>query len=53
MDDKDRTIKIQQNKIEQYEKEKSKVMETNVMQAEAAKYVETTNCATQTERVSR
>lgn len=50
MDDKDRTIRIQQNKLEQYEKEKNKPVE--LMVTSDAKSIETTTCATQTERVS-
>jgi len=53
MDDKDRTIRIQQNKLEQYEKEKQQ--DTNLMaqqQQQEAKNIEMANSATQTERVS-
>ncbi|CRL00118.1 CLUMA_CG013398, isoform B [Clunio marinus] len=48
MDDKDRTIRIQQNKLEEYEKEKSK--DANLM-TEGVNVIETATCATQTERL--
>lgn len=51
MDDKDRTIRIQQNMLEQYEKEKNKPTDL-ITVASDAKSIETTTCATQTERVS-
>lgn len=51
MDDKDRTIRIQQNMLEIYEKEKSKVVESNAS-SQDVNIVETATCATQTERVS-
>lgn len=51
MDDKDRTIRIQQNMLEQYEKEKSKIVDSNLLSPDA-KNIETATCATQTERVS-
>lgn len=51
MDDKDRTIRIQQNMLQQYEKDKTKNVESNLMSPEA-KNIETSTCATQTERVS-
>lgn len=53
MEDKDRTIKIQQGMLETSEKEKTKLMdqsETTQMQSDI-KSIETTNSATQTERV--
>jgi hypothetical protein len=50
MDDKDRTIRIQQNKLEQYEKEKSKSADLSPVQD--AKNIETATSATQTDRVS-
>lgn len=53
MDDKDRTIKIQQGMLETSEKEKTKLMEqseTTELQSDN-KSIETTNSATQTERV--
>ena len=53
MDDKDRTIKIQQGMLETSEKEKTKLMEqseTTQLQSDI-KSIETTNSATQTERV--
>lgn len=49
MDDKDRTIRIQQNMLELYEKEKSKNVDSN--SAFDAKTTETANSATQTDRV--
>lgn len=52
MDDKDRTIRIQQNMLELYEKEKSKIVDSNLTSPLDAKSIETANCATQTERVS-
>lgn len=52
MDDKDRTIRIQQNRLDQYENEKSKIADTKVVPADA-KSIDTATCATQTERVSR
>lgn len=52
MDDKDRTIRIQQNLLENYEKEKSKTSDTNLLAIDA-KSIETSTCATQTERVSQ
>lgn len=51
MDDKDRTIRIQQNMLEGFEKEKNKTMDT-ILLAQDAKSIETASCATQTERVS-
>lgn len=51
MDDKDRTIRIQQNKLEQYEIDKTKIVDLNLL-AQDAKNIETANSATQTERVS-
>lgn len=51
MDDKDRTIRIQQNMLEQYEKNKTKNVESNLMSPDL-KNIETSTCATQTERVS-
>lgn len=51
MDDKDRTIRIQQNMLEQYEKEKNKPAEAIAIAIDA-KSIETSTCATQTERVS-
>lgn len=51
MDDKDRTIRIQQNMLEGFEKEKNKTIDTNLL-AHDAKSIETASCATQTERVS-
>lgn len=50
MDDKDRTIRIQQNKLEQLE-EKAKVVDLNLPSPEA-RNIETATSATQTERVS-
>lgn len=53
MEDKDRTIKIQQGMLETSEKEKTKLMEqseTTQLQSDI-KSIETTNSATQTERV--
>lgn len=53
MEDKDRTIKIQQGMLETSEKEKIKLMEqseTTQLQSDI-KSIETTNSATQTERV--
>jgi hypothetical protein len=52
MDDKDRTIRIQQSMLELYEKEKSKIVESNLPSALDAKSIETANSATQTDRVS-
>lgn len=52
MDDKDRTIRIQQNMLELYEKEKLKVVDTSSAAAFDPKSIETANCATQTDRVS-
>lgn len=52
MDDKDRTIRIQQSMIDLFEKEKSKIAESNMLPAFDAKSIETANCATQTDRVS-
>lgn len=49
MDDKDRTIRIQQNMLELYEKEKSKNVDSN--SSFDAKTTETANTATQTDRV--
>lgn len=51
MDDKDRTIRIQQNMLEQYEKDKIKVVESNAP-LQDVNVVETATSATQTERVS-
>lgn len=51
MDDKDRTIRIQQNMLEQHEKDKNKPADL-ITAAFDAKSIETTTCATQTERVS-
>ena len=51
MDDKDRTIRIQQSMLELYEKEKSKIVELNSPTFDA-KSIETANSATQTDRVS-
>jgi hypothetical protein len=50
MDDKDRTIRIQQNMLQQYEKEKSKSADLSPVQE--AKNIEMATCATQTDRVS-
>lgn len=53
MEDKDRTIKIQQGMLETSEKEKTKLMEqseTTQLQSDI-RSIETTNSATQTERV--
>lgn len=50
MNDKDRTIRIQLNKIEQYEKEKNEAQKNETTSSEAI--VESVTCATQTERVS-
>lgn len=52
IDDKDRTIKMQQNKLEQFEKEKVQQRDLNVTTSLANKSIEMANCATQTERVS-
>ena len=52
MDDKDRTIRIQQSMLELYEKEKSKIVEPNSPTGFDAKSIETANSATQTDRVS-
>ena len=52
MDDKDRTIRIQQNMLEKYEKEKSKAVESSATLQDIVNIVETATCATQTERVS-
>lgn len=51
MDDKDRTIRIQQNKLEQFENEKVKVVDLTLPSPEA-RNIETATSATQTERVS-
>ena len=52
MDDKDRTIRIQQGMLEDYEK-KNKTVESNVTSPTAdGQSIETVTCATQTERVS-
>lgn len=53
MEDKDRTIKIQQGMLETSEKEKTNLIEqseTTQLQSDT-KSIETTNSATQTERV--
>lgn len=50
MDDKDRTIKIQQNQIDKLEKDVVKLVYGTEPQLEQS--VDTTNTATQTERVS-
>lgn len=52
MDDKDRTIRIQQSLIENFEKEKCKTVVDTNLSAHDLKNTETANCATQTERVS-
>lgn len=50
MDDKDRTIKIQQNHIDKLEKDVVKLVSGT--EPQLAQNVDTTNIATQTERVS-
>lgn len=50
MDDKDRTIKIQQNHIDKLEKDVVKLVLGT--EPQLAQSVDTTNIATQTERVS-
>lgn len=52
IDDKDRTIKVQQHKLEQLENEKVQQRDLVESQASANKTIEMANCATQTERVS-
>lgn len=53
MADKDRTIKIQQNMLEQLENEKAKLMETSKLPSPVQPEIkDVVNSATQTERVS-
>lgn len=53
IDDKDRTIKLQQNKLEQLEKAQQRNLNvTAASSQQTSKTVEMANCATQTERVS-
>lgn len=55
IDDKDRTIKMQQNKLEQLEKAQQRDLHATASQQQTTinKTIEMANCATQTERVSR
>lgn len=50
MDDKDRTIKIQQNQIEKLEKDVVKLVAG--VEPQVTQNIDTTNTATQTDRVS-
>lgn len=50
MDDKDRTIRQQQNRLEQFEKDK--INANSIANDSTRNIIETTNCATQTERVN-
>lgn len=51
IDTKDRLIKKQQTKLEEFEKEKMKSLETDANAQDSRNVVETANSATQTERV--